>query len=147
MGMRYYPKHGLGIKFIDIDTYPLDEFESNVEELITEGKQEEADELEEQGPDSAWDREVLSAIRDWSGDHYDQDVIDAFINCYGVEPMWVGELTEERGGEISGVSGFDYGEYVIFNVNEQDEKMWQAFLKKLEENNISLVEGAWSQLG
>jgi len=60
----------------------------------------------------------------------------------------MGNLPAERGGEVSGVTGFDTDtEYLFFDQREQDDDSWQAFLDTLEEHNIPLVEGSWSQLG
>jgi hypothetical protein len=147
MGMRYYPKRGFGIHLDSFDTNVLDDFEYQIDELLSEGKEDEAAELEDQGLSGTWNRDVLTAIRDWSGDHYDEEVFDAFRSWHEVEPMWVGELVEERGGEINGVSGFTDGQYIIFDPREQSEEKWEAFKKLLQENDIELIEGSWSQLG
>ena len=146
--MRYYPKRGYGIELSHFDIDALDEFESAVQELRESGDEDSADKLEEKGPEGAWNAAILAAIRDWSGDHYDDFVFDEFNSWHEVVPMRIGELTDERGGETTGVTGFEQGvDYVIFDTREQDSAAWDRFKAHLEEHSIDLIEGSWSQLG
>ena len=146
--MRYYPKRGFGIELSHFNTDALDDFESKLQDLRDEDENEAADALEEEGPEGPWGVEVLTAIRDWSGDHYDDAVFEEVDAWHGVVPMWIGNLPEERGGEISGVTGFDSStEYLIFNPREQDSESWESFKAHLDEHNIPIIEGSWSQLG
>lgn len=146
--MRYYPKRGFGIELSNFDTFALEEFESEVQQLRESSDDEAAEKLEERGPVGPWKAAILEAIRDWSGDHYDDFVFDEFNSWHEVVPMWIGSLNDERGGETTGVTGFEQGiDYLIFDPREQDEKSWKAFKEHLEEHGIDLVEGSWSQLG
>lgn len=146
--MRYYPKRGFGIELSNFDTDALDELESRVQELRESSDEKAADELEEKGPEGPWNAAILAAIRDWSGDNYDDFIFDEFSSYHNVVPMRVGELHDERGGEVSGVTGFEPGvEYVFFDPREQDSAAWNQFKTHLEEHGIDLVEGSWSQLG
>ena len=146
--MRYYPKRGFGIELSHINTNLLDDFEYKLDELRADDKHDEAAALEEMGPGGPWHIDILAAVRDWSGDHYDDAVFDEIHSWHQVTPMWIGNLPDERGGEISGVRGFDiYTDYLIFDPSDQDEEHWAAFKQLLDENNIPLIEGSWSQLG
>lgn len=146
--MRYFPKQGFGFELTHIDVAALDEFESSVQELRESGADDAADELETQGPTGPWNAEILATIRDWSGDMYDDVIFDAINTWHEVVPMRIGELSDERGGEISGVTGFEQGiEYLIFDLREQDAASWKQFKAHLDEHEIPLVEGSWSQLG
>lgn len=146
--MRYYPKRGFGIELSNFDTDALDDFESRVQELRESGDEQRADELEEKGPEGPWNAVILAVIRDWSGDNYDDFIFDEFSSHHDVVPMRVGELNDERGGEVSGVTGFEQGvEYLIFDPREQNDSAWNQFKAYLEEHDIDLVEGSWSQLG
>lgn len=115
--MRYYPKNAVG-------------FEIN---------EEVADIL---GPG------ICELFETWDGYVYDEELFDAIEEEHGVTPMRVGILNESRGGEVQGVSGFDNDtKYLFFDVEEQDEENWSAFLRFLENNDIYTTEGSWSQLG
>lgn len=146
--MRYYPKRGFGIELSNFDTDVLDDFEARLQELRSAGNEKDADLLEDKGIGGPWHYEVLAAINEWDGDAYDDSIFDAFDTWHSVVPMRVGELNDERGGEVSGVSGFEQGvEYLFFDPREQDSSAWNQFKAHLEEHGIDLVEGSWSQLG
>lgn len=146
--MRYYPKRGFGIELSHFDTDALEEFESRLEELRSEAEDEEAEEFEENGPEGAWNAAILTAVRDWTGDAYDDFIFEEIQSWHEVVPMRIGEICDERGGETTGVSGFEQGvEYLIFDPREQDKDKWAAFKEHLDKHGISLVEGSWSQLG
>lgn len=114
--MRYYPKNAVG-------------FEIN---------EEVADIL---GPT------ILELFESWDGYAYDEELFDEIASEHGVVPMRVGLLNESRGGEVQGVSGFDNDtKYLFFDIEEQDEENWPSFLQFLENNDITLTEGSWSQL-
>ena len=115
--MRYYPKNAVGFE-------------------ITE---EVADIL---GPT------ILELFESWDGYVYDEELFNEIESEHGVTPMRVGVLNESRGGEVQGVSGFDNDtKYLFFDVEEQDEENWSAFVRFLESNDIYTTEGSWSQLG
>jgi hypothetical protein len=146
--MRYYPKRGFGIELSYFDTSKLEDFQQKLDELREADETEALDELEESGPEGPWNSEVLTAISEWSGDHYDDFIFEEMDSCHSVTPMWIGNLPDERGGEITGVQGFDTStEYLIFNPREQDKESWDEFKSHLEQHGIPLVEGSWSQLG
>lgn len=146
--MRYYPKRGFGIELSNFDTFALEEFESEVQQLRESSDDEAAERLEERGPTGPWNAAILEAIRDWSGDQYDDFIFDEINSWHEVVPMRIGSLNDERGGETTGVSGFEQGiDYLIFDPREQDEKSWKEFKAHLDEHGIDLVEGSWSQLG
>jgi hypothetical protein len=146
--MRYYPKRGFGIELSHFDIAALDELESGVQQLRESGDDDAANKLEESGPEGPWNAAILEAIRDWSGDQYDDFIFDEINSWHEVVPMRIGALNDERGGETTGVSGFEQGvEYLIFDLREQDDDSWKQFKAHLEEHGIELIEGSWSQLG
>lgn len=84
----------------------------------------------------------------WDGYAYDEELFSEVENEHGVIPMRIGMLNESRGGEVSGVTGFDNNtKYLFFDVKEQDEESWNKFVEFLSDNFIHTVEGSWSQLG
>jgi len=115
--MRYYPKNAVGIEFN----------EENCEILS----------------------DVIKELYDtWEGDSWDEELFNEFDDEFGVVPMRVGPLNESRGGEISGLTGFEDGQsYVFFDPKEQDEENWESFINFLSNNNVTIYEGSWSQLG
>ncbi len=146
--MRYYPKRGYGIELSSFNTDALDDFETRLQDLRSSGEDKEADLLEDKGVDGPWHYEILAAINEWDGDAYDDSIFDAFDTWHNVVPMRIGEISDERGGETTGVSGFNQGtEYLIFDPREQDKDAWNKFKSILDENGIELIEGSWSQLG
>ena len=139
--MRYYPKNAVGVELSSVRGLMEDHVVPVLlEDFRSEGEDEEFIE--------SYVHPLIEALDEWSGEIYDDVVFDAIYEEFGVEPMRMGNLPDERGGEISGVTGFDTDtEYVFFDKREQDDDSWQAFLDTLEEHNIPLVEGSWSQLG
>ena len=139
--MRYYPKNAVGVELSFVRGLMEDHVVPVLlEDFRSEGEDEEFIEN--------YVHPLIEALDEWSGEIYDDVVFDAIYEEFGVEPMRMGNLPDERGGEISGVTGFDTDtEYLFFDKREQDDDSWQAFLDTLEEHNIPLVEGSWSQLG
>ena len=91
--------------------------------------------------------EVKELFSIWDGSSYDDELFDAIYEQYGVTPMRVGRLNEERGGEVTGVTGFDnYTNYLFFDPEEQDDS-WKSFAAFLNENFVTIYKGSWSQLG
>ena len=139
--MRYYPKKAVGVELRFVRGLMEDHVVPMLlEDFRSEGEDEEFIE--------SYVHPLMEALDEWSGDSYDDVVFDAIYEEFGIEPMRMGNLPDERGGEVSGVTGFDTDtEYLFFDQREQDDDSWQAFLDTLEEHNIPLVEGSWSQLG
>ena len=115
--MRYYPKNAVGIEFNEENCEALSEAIKELHET-------------------------------WDNDYWDEELFNEIDDEFGVIPMRVGPLTEERGGEITGLTGFDDGQpYLFFDLKEQDKHNWERFVAFLNQNNITIYEGSWSQLG
>ena len=90
---------------------------------------------------------LLEAWEEFDGEECDSNFASEFEAVMGVYPRYVRSFREERGGEVSGLSGFAEGvHYVLFDDDEEGEA-WDKLVEKLEENGITLDSGSWSQLG
>jgi hypothetical protein len=90
---------------------------------------------------------LLDEWEEWDGEQYDSDFAYAFEDKWSVTPERVVKFEDTRGGEITGLSGFQNGEtYVLFEKNEKGPH-WKALRDALKQNDIPLEEGTWSQLG
>ena len=82
---------------------------------------------------------------------YDYDpLIEAFNQKFGVEPEYPKHFKWEKGGYVQGLQGFDWDtEYLLFDtyVEQQYPDEWDKFINSLEEMDIDLIEGSWSELG
>lgn len=91
---------------------------------------------------------VSELYESWENDAFDDELFDAIEEEHGVYPMRLGVLVESRGGEISGITGFDSDTtYLFFDIGQQDDDKWAKFVQFLEDNDIYTTEGSWSQLG
>ena len=89
---------------------------------------------------------LLDQWEEWDGDQYENDLIYDFEEKYSVTPERLITFDDSRGGEISGLKGFENGAtYLLFDKGESGEE-WEAFLDVLADNQIDVVEGSWSQL-
>ena len=82
---------------------------------------------------------------------YDYDPLkEAFNEKYGVEPEYPKHFKWEKGGYVQGLQGFDWDvEYLLFDdwVVEQCPEEWDKFINTMEEMDIDVIEGSWSELG
>jgi len=71
-----------------------------------------------------------------------------FDYLYGVYPDKIQRFEYSRGGEVQGLSGFEYDcTYVIFDESRVGTEEWLSMLHKLEEHQVFIEEGSWSELG
>lgn len=90
---------------------------------------------------------LLEQWEEWDGEQYDSEFGYEFEEKYGVTPWRVVKFYEQKGGEISGLSGFaDGSTYVLFD-DEESGEAWDALVNFLGNNNIELEDGTWSELG
>lgn len=90
---------------------------------------------------------LLEQWEEWDGEWYDSNFGYEFEEKYGVAPTAVIEFRERKGSEISGLTGFaNDSTYVLFDEDEEGEA-WEKLVEVLEENDIALEDGSWSQLG
>lgn len=128
--MRYYPKNAVGFELDAIDVGLLESVDDDCD-------------------CKPWGRYVLEALDTWDGNEcFDDELFNEFEGEHGVTPMRIGSLQDERGGEVSGVRGFELGiNYLFFDPEEQDEDDWAKFESFLDDQGIQIVKGSWSQLG
>ena len=84
------------------------------------------------------------------GDDFDRPYFDeALKEKFKIKPhAQIQKFVYERGGEVQGLEGFEYGKtYCWFFQDEAKGRGWKKFIKALEDNGISMIEGYWSQLG
>lgn len=83
---------------------------------------------------------------EWDGEQFDSDLAYEIEEKLGVYPYRIIKFEESRGGEITGLEGFDNGStYVLFEEDESGEA-WDKLEEMLEEKDITIESGAWSQL-
>lgn len=139
--MKYYPKYATAISLVEF--YNLVENDLR-QKVIEEMKEDNSTEEEIEN----YVHPLTELLDTWEDDVYDEELFEAVYEEYGVTPMRIGSLTDERGGETTGVSGFVDGfDYVFFDTEEQDEELWNDFLLTLSQHNIEVHKGSWSQLG
>lgn len=90
---------------------------------------------------------MLEAWEDFDGEECDSNFASEFEATFNVYPRYVRSFHETRGGEVSGLTGFsEHVTYVLFDTDEEGED-WDKLVKVLEEKDIELESGSWSQLG
>jgi hypothetical protein len=83
---------------------------------------------------------------EWDGEQFDSDLAYEIEEKLGVYPYRIVKFEDSRGGEITGLTGFENGEtYVLFGSGE-DGEAWEKLEALLEEKDISVESGSWSQL-
>ena len=80
---------------------------------------------------------------------YDEEgFFEGFEKKFGIEPYKFADTTYERGGYVQGLSGFDYDKtYLCFAPSQTGGDKWAQMLETLEELDITIEEGRWSELG
>jgi hypothetical protein len=90
---------------------------------------------------------LLEQWEEWDGEQFDSEFGYEFEEKYGVTPSRVITFEDSRGGEISGLTGFTNGStYVLFDEDESGEA-WDKLVEIIEQSDITLEDGSWSQLG
>tara|TARA_Y100000593_G_scaffold93760_1_gene189921 strand:- start:30 stop:371 length:342 start_codon:yes stop_codon:yes gene_type:complete len=80
---------------------------------------------------------------------YDEEgFFEGFEKKFGIEPYKFADTTYERGGYVQGLSGFDYDKtYLCFAPSQARGDKWAQMLETLEDLDITIEEGHWSELG
>lgn len=88
----------------------------------------------------------------WKKDGDESAFADAFRSKFkppeGYYDIYIREFQYERGGEVQGLSGFDWNQtYVTFDDIRPTAKGWRPFSKKMSSKyDIYFEEGEWTQL-
>ena len=93
---------------------------------------------------------ILEEYQIYQNDYDYDPLIEVFNQKFGVEPEYPKHFKWERGGYVQGLQGFDLDtEYLLFDdwVVEQCPEEWDKFITIMEEMDIDVIEGSWSELG
>jgi hypothetical protein len=83
----------------------------------------------------------------WDGWEDDEDILGTLAENYSVNPWRLKKFREEKGGETTGISGFeDNVVYILFDTDDTRDPNWVEFSKKCAEAGSESVEGSWAQL-
>jgi len=83
----------------------------------------------------------------WDGDEHDPEILETIEEKFGVVPYMVARLVEERGGERTGIEGFEDGmTYLLFESRDTRVPDWKEFSELCESAGSQETEGSWSQL-
>lgn len=89
---------------------------------------------------------LLQQWEEWDGDQFESELMADFEEKYGVTPERLIKFDDRKGGEVSGVTGFENGlHYLLFDKGETGDE-WEALLDVLADNQLDIIEGSWSQL-
>lgn len=90
---------------------------------------------------------VSEAWENWNGWEDDDDILGPIEENLSVYPARIAKLIDEKGGERSGLQGFESGRtYLLFEVADTRNPWWKGFSDKCEEAGSPETEGSWSQL-
>ena len=93
---------------------------------------------------------ILNEYRMYQDDFDYDPLIEVFNEKFGVEPEYPKHFKWERGGYVQGLQGFEYDvPYLVFcdDVAEDYKEDWEKLSDFLEENDVEIVDGFWSELG
>jgi hypothetical protein len=93
---------------------------------------------------------ILDEYLIWEEEYNEAPLLETFEEKFGVGPDRVRYFEYSRGGEVQGLQGFEYDlTYVLFDKYSEKiySKEWEKFTNILEEHDIDLIEGSWSELG
>ena len=90
---------------------------------------------------------VLNEYRIYQDDYDYDPLIEAFNEKFGVEPEYPKYFDRDY---VRGLQGFDWNvTYLLFDsyVEKAYPDEWDNFTNSLEDMDIDLIEGSWSELG
>ena len=93
---------------------------------------------------------VLEEYLIWENDYDEEILLERFEELHNVLPDRLRSFEWRRGGEVQGLQGFEYDvPYLVFNddVAEDYKEDWENLSALLEENDVEVVDGFWSELG
>ena len=97
--------------------------------------------------DVAEDLGILNEYRMWEEDYDYTPLIEIFNEKFGVEPEYPKRFDRDY---VQGLQGFDWDvTYLLFDsyLEKAYADEWDKFTSNLEEMDIDLIEGSWSELG
>ena len=77
----------------------------------------------------------------------ENDFFDQFVEKFGIEPYKFADTTYECGGYVQGLTGFEWDKtYICFAPTQTGDDKWKKMLSALEELDVTIEEGRWSEL-
>jgi len=90
---------------------------------------------------------ITEAWEEWQGWEDDEDILGALEENHSVTAWKLKSFREEKGGETTGISGFeDDTVYILFDPDDTRDPRWVEFSKKCAEAGSEAIEGSWAQL-
>ena len=99
--------------------------------------------------DVAADFGVLEEYLLWEEEYNETPLLETFEEKFGVEPETIKYFEYQRDGEVQVLQGFEYDlTYVLFNKHAEKiyPEEWEKFANLLEDHDVDLIEGSWSEL-
>lgn len=93
---------------------------------------------------------VLEEYLIWENDYDEEILLERFEELHNVLPDRLRSFEWRKGGYVQGLQGFEYDvPYLVFcdDVAEDYKEDWEKLSALLEENDIEVVDGFWSELG
>ena len=93
---------------------------------------------------------ILDEYLIWEEEYNETPLLETFEEKFGVGPDGIKYFVYDRHGEVQRLHGFEYDlTYVLFNKHSEKKypKEWERLTNVLEEHDIELIEGSWSELG
>jgi hypothetical protein len=92
--------------------------------------------------------QLTEAFDNYEMSYDEADFFGGFEDKFGIEPYMMADTMYERGGYVQGLTGFEWdSKYVCFDPTQVGSQKWNRMLAILEEADIHMKEGHWSQLG
>ena len=97
--------------------------------------------------DTAEKLELTEAFNVYEMSYEENDFFDQFVEKFGIEPYKFADTTYERGGYVQGLTGFEWDKtYICFAPTQTGDDKWKKMLSVLEELDVTVEEGRWSEL-
>lgn len=90
---------------------------------------------------------ISEAWGEWDGWEDDEEILGALEENFSITPWKLKSFREEKGGETTGISGFEDGlVYILFDPDDTRDPNWVEFSRKCASAGSESVEGSWAQL-
>lgn len=93
---------------------------------------------------------ILDEYLLWEEEYNEMPLFEVFEEKFGVEPEKIKFFEYHRGGEVQGLQGFEYDlTYILFDKDTEKAfpEEWDSLTVLLEDHDIDMIEGSWSELG
>jgi len=92
---------------------------------------------------------LLELYEHWTSEWDYEPFCMEFEEKFGIHPYNIKHFEYSRGGEVQGLSGFEYDcTYVLFENYDKEDEKWGSMVQKLQnEHGVFFEGGTWSELG